>query len=120
MMINVIGSPPEGDFSLLHLSGVISGTFQPLLASYDLFRVIPFFTSNNVTECFTMNQREWVIDFGNLLLYSPNTLPLQILEKLKFSYIQKNEKITTPTRHICITCIPEKQIIGGVSCTENC
>ena len=94
MMINVIGCPPEGDFSLLHLSGIVSGTFQPLLASYDLFRVIPFFTSNNVTECFTMNQRERVIDFGNLLLYSPNTLPLQILEKLKFSYILEKLKFS--------------------------
>ena len=93
-MINVIGCPPEGDFSLLHLSGIVSGTFQPLLASYDLFRVIPFFTSNNVTECFTMNQRERVIDFGNLLLYSPNTLPLQILEKLKFSYILEKLKFS--------------------------
>ena len=93
-MINVIGCPPEGDFSLLHLSGIVSGTFQPLRASYDLFRVIPFFTSNNVTECFTMNQRERVIDFGNLLLYSPNTLPLQILEKLKFSYILEKLKFS--------------------------
>ena len=40
------------------------------------------------------------IDFGNLLLHSPliclatDTLPLRILEKLKFCYNQKKEEIT--------------------------
>ena len=41
----------EKGFSLFHLFTVISGTFQPLLASYDFFPVVPFFTSNEVTEC---------------------------------------------------------------------
>ena len=36
-----------------------------------------------------------VIDFGNLFLYSPNTLPLGILEKLKLCYNQKKEEIAT-------------------------
>ena len=39
-------------FSLFHLFGVVSGMFQPIPACYDLFQVIPRFTSNNVTECF--------------------------------------------------------------------
>ena len=51
----------EGGFSLLYLFGVVSGLFQPLLASYGLLRVVLFFTSNDVTKCFdlqiTMNQR---------------------------------------------------------------
>ena len=41
----------EGDFSLFHSFGVVSSMFQPLLASYGLFRVIPFFTRKAVTEC---------------------------------------------------------------------
>ena len=42
------------------------------------------------------------IDFGNLLLHSPliclatDTLPVRILEKLKFCYNQKKEEITPP------------------------
>ena len=44
----------EGDFSLFYLFGVVSGTFQSFLASYDLFRVVRFFTSNEVTECFDL------------------------------------------------------------------
>ena len=43
-----------------------------------------------------------VIDFGNLLLYSPKTLPLGILEKLKLSYNQKKEEITTPTTDVSV------------------
>ena len=42
----------EGGFSLFHFFGVVSGTFQPLLACYGLFRVAPLFTNHNVTECF--------------------------------------------------------------------
>ena len=42
----------EGGISLFHLFGIVSATFQPLLAYYGLFRIVPFFTSNNVTECF--------------------------------------------------------------------
>ena len=42
----------EGGFSLLHLFGVVSGTFQPLC--HGLFRVIPFFTSNDVTKRFDL------------------------------------------------------------------
>ena len=34
--------------------------------------------------------------FSNLLLYSPNTLPLEILQKLKFCYNQKKKEITSP------------------------
>ena len=41
-----------GEFSLFHLFGVVSGTFQPVLACYGLFHVVLFFTSNDVTECF--------------------------------------------------------------------
>ena len=44
----------KGDFSLFHLFGVVSGTFQLRLACYDLFRVVPFFTSNDVIECFDL------------------------------------------------------------------
>ena len=53
----------------------------------------------NFSSC---NGYKWgrVIDFGNLLLYSPNTLPLGILEKLKLYYNQKKEEITTPTTDV--------------------
>ena len=44
----------EGAFSLFHLSGVVSGTFQPFPACYGLFWVIPLFTSDDVTECFNL------------------------------------------------------------------
>ena len=51
----------EGDFSLFYMFEVVSGTFQPLLACYGLFRVVSFFfqatASHNVlTYKFTMNQ----------------------------------------------------------------
>ena len=56
----------EGVFSLFHLFGVVSGTFQPLLACYDLFRVFPFFTSkgseNDLICKFNMNQLH--VDFA--------------------------------------------------------
>ena len=42
----------EGGFSLFHLFGVVPGTLQPLLACCGLFCVVPFFTSNDATECF--------------------------------------------------------------------
>ena len=78
MTVNVIGSPPR----------------------WRLF-FVPLFASNDVTECltckFTLNQEGRVIDFDNLLLYSPKTLPLGILEKLKFCYNQKNKKSETPS-----------------------
>ena len=44
----------DGGFSLFHFFGVVSGTFQPLLPSYGLFRVVPLFASNDVTECFDL------------------------------------------------------------------
>ena len=44
----------EGGFSLFHLFEIISGTLQPLLACYGLFRVVSFFISNDVTECFSL------------------------------------------------------------------
>ena len=50
MTKNVAGCPPIC-FSLFHLFGIISGTLQPLLACYILFRVVPFLqatTSQNV------------------------------------------------------------------------
>ena len=47
----------EEDFSLFHLFGIVSGTLQPLLASYGLFCVVPFFTTNDVTECFDLQIR---------------------------------------------------------------
>ena len=39
-------------FSLFQLFGVVSGMFQPRLNCYSLCWVVPFFTSNSVTECF--------------------------------------------------------------------
>ena len=42
----------EGRFSLFHFFGVVSVTFKPLLACYDLSHVASFFTSSSVTECF--------------------------------------------------------------------
>ena len=67
-----------------------------------------------------MRETGRVIDFGNLLFYLPNILPLGILEKLKFCYNQKKEEITTPQhRRICVICKPEKQLIRDASCTEN-
>ena len=44
----------EGDFFLFHLFGVVSGTLQLLLACYGLFRVVLFFTSNDVTEYYDL------------------------------------------------------------------
>ena len=44
----------EGGFSLFDLFGVVSGMFLRVLASYQLFRVVLFFTSNEVTECFDL------------------------------------------------------------------
>ena len=44
----------KGGFYLFHLLGVVSGTFQTLLAWYDLFRAVPLFTSHKVTECFDL------------------------------------------------------------------
>ena len=44
----------EGGFSLFHLLGVVSGTFETLLAWYGLFRAVPLFTSHKVTECFDL------------------------------------------------------------------
>ena len=44
----------KGGFSLFHLLGVVSGTFQTLLAWYGLFRAVPLFTSHKVTECFDL------------------------------------------------------------------
>ena len=44
----------EGSFSLFHLFGVLSGTFQPFPACHGLFRVVSLFTSDDVTECFDL------------------------------------------------------------------
>ena len=44
----------EGGFSLFHMFAIVSGMLQPLLVCYGLFRVVPFFTSNDVTECFDL------------------------------------------------------------------
>ena len=59
---------------------------------YDIIQA----TTNVLTWKVTINHRGRVIDFGNLLLYLPNTLPLRILEKLNFCYNQYNEEITPP------------------------
>ena len=153
--------------------GVFSSTFQPFPACYCLFRVVPLFTSDNVTKCFDLqiyysttiltilstSTKEWKchykvgqlfwitkqgkwyykvgqvipsgtifitkwgnnhkvgqyrrqmkktreIDSGNLLLHSPLiflatvTLPLGILQKLKFCYNQKKEETKPPTTDI--------------------
>ena len=61
MSINVLVAHKEGGFSLFRLlSGFVSGLFQPVLACYSLFRVVPRFTRDDVTECltckFTINQ----------------------------------------------------------------
>ena len=41
----------KGGFSLFRLLfGVILGSFQPILACYDLFHVVALFTSDNVIE----------------------------------------------------------------------
>ena len=54
MSINIY----QGGFSLFHLPfGVVSSTFQPVVACYGLLRVVPLFTSDGVAECkFTLNQ----------------------------------------------------------------
>ena len=45
----------EKSFSLFCLLfGVVSGSFQPVLAFYDLFCVSSVFASDNVKECFDM------------------------------------------------------------------
>ena len=45
---------PNKESGSQKLFGVVSGTFQPLLASHGLFGVVPFFTSNEVRECFDL------------------------------------------------------------------
>ena len=47
-------------------------------------------------------KEEQLFHFGNLLLYSPNTLPLGILKKLKFCYNKTKEEITTPTTDLSV------------------
>ena len=65
------------------------------------------------------------IDSGNLRLHSPLiflatvTLPLGILQKLKFCYNQKKEETKPQHRHICMICKPEKQLFTVLSCIEN-
>ena len=44
----------EWGFSLFHLLGVVSSTFQTLLACYGLFQAVPLFTSHKVTVCFDL------------------------------------------------------------------
>ena len=44
----------EGGFSLFHMLAIVSSMLQPLLACHGLFRVVPFFTSNDVTEYFDL------------------------------------------------------------------
>ena len=45
----------EGGLSLFYLLfGVVSGSFQPALASYGLFRLVPILTSDDVTEYFDL------------------------------------------------------------------
>ena len=44
----------QGGFFSVHLLGIVSGMLQPFLGSYGLFRVVPFFTSKDVTECFDL------------------------------------------------------------------
>ena len=65
----------EGDFSLFHLFGVVSGTLQPLLASYGLFCVVPFFTNNDVTEYFDSK-------FANLLRINFMLILIQRIESV--------------------------------------
>ena len=45
----------EKGFSLFHLIGVVSGTFQTFLACYGLFPVVPLFTSDEITNILTCN-----------------------------------------------------------------
>ena len=54
MTINIIDRPPRRRLSLFHLFRAVPGTFQPLLACYGLFRVVPFFTSNGATGFFDL------------------------------------------------------------------
>ena len=65
----------EGDFSLFHLFGVVSGMLQPLLASYGLFCVVPFFTNNDVTEYFDSK-------FANLLRINFMLILIQRIESV--------------------------------------
>lgn len=44
----------EKGFALFRLSGVVSGSFQPVLTCYILFLVIPLFTSDGFVECFDL------------------------------------------------------------------
>ena len=50
----------EAGFSLFHLFGVVSGLFQPLIACYGLYWVVPLLratTLQNLLTCkFTINQ----------------------------------------------------------------
>ena len=87
----------EGGISLFHLFEVVSDMFAPSARFYFLQAT----TSQNVLTCkFTTNQLKRVTHFGNLLLYSLNTLTLGIFEKLKFCYNQKKKEITIPTTDV--------------------
>ena len=44
----------EKGLALFRLSGVVSGSFQPVLTCYILFLVIPLFTSDGFIECFNL------------------------------------------------------------------
>ena len=44
----------EGCFALLRLFGVVSGSFEPVLACYGLFQVVSLFKSDNLRECFDL------------------------------------------------------------------
>ena len=54
MSINVMDCPQRSRFFLFRLFGVVSGLFQPILASYGLSQVVPLFTSDYVTESFDL------------------------------------------------------------------
>ena len=55
LSISLLSHKERGFFLILMPSEIVSGSFQPALAPYSLFRVVPYFRSNDVTECFDLN-----------------------------------------------------------------
>ena len=55
LSVSLLSHKEGGFFLILMPSEVVSGPFQTTLASYSLFRVVPLFRSNDVTECFDLN-----------------------------------------------------------------
>ena len=135
----------EGGFSLLSLLfGVVSGSFKPVLALYGLFRIVPLFRSDDVTECFDLQiyykttscrlyykigiEGKWKkrghYIFWQLTPWFIPDLPGGRQFALRNSWdvellleLKERRNQTPHKRCICVTCKLVKQLRRGVSCT---